>query len=147
MNFNIGQKTIRKSLISVSLVYMSVYQVIVVHIGMAISNQIKIPNSAAPTNGALPRDRARSSTLRFGRYSSVCVALLAVFVAVYFGIIYSNSDGGCVITASPIQLGKTVAKTPVSILLEYCQKNKLKEPEYMEVYQHKMVVDFLTWSL
>jgi len=102
----------------------------VVHIGMAISNQIEIPNSAPPMNGALPRDRARSATLRFGRYSCVWVALL---VAVCFEIIYSTSDGGCVITASPIQPGKTVAKTPVSILLEYCQKNKLKEPEYVEV--------------
>ena len=106
---------------------------VVVHIGMAISNQIEIPNSAPPMNGALPRDRARSATLRFGRYSCVWVALLALFVAVCFRIIYSNTDGGCVITASPIQPGKTVAKTPVSILLEYCQKNKLKEPEYVEV--------------
>ena len=49
----------------------------------------------------------------------------------YFG--HSNTGGGCVKIASPTQTGKTVTKTPVSILLEYCQQNKVKDPEYMEV--------------
>ena len=97
--------------------------------GTAISYQpIKL------TNPMLQPGRARSSAKRFSRcHYTGFVALLALCVGMYFGISHSNTDGGCVKIASPTQTGKTVTKTPVSILLEYCQKNKLKEPEYMEV--------------
>ena len=106
---------------------------------MATSNQLKLSNSTSPMSGKLPRDRAQSSTSRFGKsYCVVIVALLAILIAVYFGISHFNGDGHCVITAVSTLPDKTVTKSPVSILQEYCQQNKLKDSdcEFTEVPVH-----------
>ena len=106
---------------------------------MATSNQLKLSNSTSPMSGKLPRDRAQSSTSRFGKsYCVVIVALLAILIAVYFGISHSNGDDHCVITAVSTLPDKTVTKSPVSILQEYCQQNKLKDSdcEFTEVPVH-----------
>jgi len=102
---------------------------IALYTGTAISYQpTKLANLMLQP-GAISRNRAQSSAKRFSRcYCTGFVALLALCVGMYFGISHSNTDGGCVKTASPTQTGKTVTKTPVSMLLEYCQQNKLKDP-------------------
>jgi len=85
---------------------------------------------------AISHDRARSSATRSCKCyyaGAVIVALLAFCVGMYFLVGHSNIDSSCVVTASPTVPGKTMSKTPVSILLEYCQHNKLKDPEYTEV--------------
>jgi len=98
---------------------------VVMSVGMATKVTI---NGETPKPGTRPRDRAKSSAPTLTKYYlAIILAFVALCVGMYFGLRHSKS---CVRIASSDQ---SVSKPPVSILLEHCQQNKLKNPEYIEV--------------
>ena len=94
---------------------------------MVTSNQPKVINRETPKAGAILRDRAKSFAPTFAKSlaAMVIVALLSLCICIWL-----SHSSSCVRIASPDQ---SVSKLPVSILLEHCQQNKLKDPEYTEV--------------